>query len=473
MRDFIEGTGQIVWVDKSGKGGGLQFADVPVRTQHLIKQWLDSETADHVWDEDNVYQSEPAVAFDWPVQQEGAPGETKRNVHEQEPDESAPEGALPSMDSDRTPRSSDHNSRARSSSTWSTKKTLIMLAVFGVVVVLGARLFQMYGGEVLRASPVSAELPSGPFFDLKVEPSGQDLQVEWNQNADAPVRAVGGLLTITDGSSRIERDLDPSELRNGKFVYTPVTDDVVVRLQQVTVNSARPVSQSVHIVNGRALQLPRQATTKDALPRTSRTSALVQRPAGRSASDRKGSWEKPSASLFTGAGSLSEKSGTARKIAVPQVRRDSEGMIVAADPAASRPILEAGVPALAPSSPIATSVPKPPSPPVAPLSEVPSPELAVLQQTKLGGNVEPAQLIERRDPVYPKRLGPASISGNVEVHFKIGAEGKVHDVSVVKGNPLLASAAVDAVKTWRYKSARLNGIEIETEATAVIVFKPN
>jgi len=331
----------------------------------------------------------------------------------------------------------------------------------------------MYRGEVLRASPVSAELPSGPFFDLKVEPSGQDLQVEWNQNADAPVRAVGGLLTITDGSSRIERDLDPSELRNGKFVYTPVTDDVVVRLQQVTVNSARPVSQSVHIVNGRALQLPRQATTKDASPRTSRTSALVQRPAGRSASDRKGSWEKPSASLFTGAGSLSEKSGTARKIAVPQVRRDSEGMIVAADPAAPRPILEAGVPALAPSSPIATSVPKPPSPPVAPLSEVPSPELAVLQQTKLGGNVEPAQLIERRDPVYPKRLGPASISGNVEMHFKIGAEGKVHDVSVVKGNPLLASAAVDAVKTWRYKSARLNGIEVETEATAVIVFKPN
>jgi len=47
-------------------------------------------------------------------------------------------------------------------------------------------------------------------------------RLEWNQNADAPVRAVGGLLTITDGSSRIERDLDPSELRNGKFVYTPV-----------------------------------------------------------------------------------------------------------------------------------------------------------------------------------------------------------------------------------------------------------
>jgi protein TonB len=46
-------------------------------------------------------------------------------------------------------------------------------------------------------------------------------------------------------------------------------------------------------------------------------------------------------------------------------------------------------------------------------------------------------------------------------------------VDVVKGNPLLVNAAVDAVRTWRYKPARLNGIEVETEATAVIFFKPN
>jgi TonB family protein len=325
-------------------------------------------------------------------------------------------------------------------------------------------------GEVLHASHVNAELPSGPFFDLKVEPSGQDLQIEWSQNADVPARAVGGLLTITDGSSRLERDLDPGELQNGKFVYTPVTGDIVVRLQQVSMNSARPVSESVHIVNGRAFQLARQAATKDSSPRASRTSA-PDYPTGRPGSNREGSAEKLSPSMFTGAGSLPEKSGTA--IAAPQERRDSEGMTVAADPASSLPILDSGVPSSATPAPITTSVPKPPSQSVDPSSEVPSPELAVLQQSKLGGHVEPAQLIARRDPVYPKRSGPASISGSVELHFKIGTEGKVHSVSVVKGNPLLASAAADAVKTWRYKPARLDGIEVETEATAVIVFKPN
>jgi len=61
-----------------------------------------------------------------------------------------------------------------------------MLAVFGVVWFFGARLFQMYRGEVLRASPVSAELPSGPFFDLKVEPSGQDLQVRMEPKCRCP-----------------------------------------------------------------------------------------------------------------------------------------------------------------------------------------------------------------------------------------------------------------------------------------------
>jgi outer membrane biosynthesis protein TonB len=43
----------------------------------------------------------------------------------------------------------------------------------------------------------------------------------------------------------------------------------------------------------------------------------------------------------------------------------------------------------------------------------------------------------------------------------------------VKGNPFLAKAAVDAVKTWRYKPTRLNGTAVETQATVVIVFKPN
>jgi protein TonB len=104
---------------------------------------------------------------------------------------------------------------------------------------------------------------------------------------------------------------------------------------------------------------------------------------------------------------------------------------------------------------------------------VPSRELAVLQQSKTGGNVEPAQVIARRDPVYPKRLGQTNITRDVELRFKIGTEGSVHDVTVVRGNPVLASAAVEAVKTWRYKPAQLNGIRVETQASVVIVFKPN
>jgi hypothetical protein len=88
MRDFFEGTGQIVWVDRSGKGGGLQFTDALIHTQHLIKRWLDSDIAHPVGYEENACHSEPAVAFALAVQQEGLPGETIKHAHDQERHES-------------------------------------------------------------------------------------------------------------------------------------------------------------------------------------------------------------------------------------------------------------------------------------------------------------------------------------------------------------------------------------------------
>jgi protein TonB len=58
------------------------------------------------------------------------------------------------------------------------------------------------------------------------------------------------------------------------------------------------------------------------------------------------------------------------------------------------------------------------------------------------------------------------------VHFFISPQGTVHNVTVVRGIPLLANAAVMAVSEWRYKPALLNGNPIETEARTVFVFKP-
>jgi len=86
---------------------------------------------------------------------------------------------------------------------------------------------------------------------------------------------------------------------------------------------------------------------------------------------------------------------------------------------------------------------------------------------------EVAQLISKKDPDYPASAREARVSGSVEVSFTIDTNGEVRDVTVMKGPSLLASAAVDAVQTWRYKPARLDGVPVVTQASAVIVFRAN
>jgi TonB family protein len=87
-------------------------------------------------------------------------------------------------------------------------------------------------------------------------------------------------------------------------------------------------------------------------------------------------------------------------------------------------------------------------------------------------HLEPAQLIVRNEPIYPALAVQTHVSGTVEVRFHIRVDGTVHDVSVVKGTPVLAKAAAEAVQTWRYEPARLNGTSIESEGRAVLAFHP-
>jgi TonB family protein len=88
-------------------------------------------------------------------------------------------------------------------------------------------------------------------------------------------------------------------------------------------------------------------------------------------------------------------------------------------------------------------------------------------------NVEPATLIARTDPVYPAIARQSHISGSVEVQFRISSEGRVYDVKSLKGWPILAKAAIDAVATWRYKPARRNGRPVESQVRTNFDFQMN
>jgi len=87
-----------------------------------------------------------------------------------------------------------------------------------------------------------------------------------------------------------------------------------------------------------------------------------------------------------------------------------------------------------------------------------------------GAVIQPAILVLRINPVYPALAKERAISGTVEVRFRINPEGKVYDVRPVNGSPILAAAAIEAVKGWSYEPARLNGAAIDSQASTHIDF---
>jgi TonB family protein len=55
-------------------------------------------------------------------------------------------------------------------------------------------------------------------------------------------------------------------------------------------------------------------------------------------------------------------------------------------------------------------------------------------------------------PVYPAIAAKMRVEGTVKLDITIDPDGSVADVKVVSGHQLLASAAMEAVKKWRYEA---------------------
>jgi TonB family protein len=113
----------------------------------------------------------------------------------------------------------------------------------------------------------------------------------------------------------------------------------------------------------------------------------------------------------------------------------------------------------------------------APVLEIPAPAPAFspapIASAQPSSKFEAAQLVTRKSPVYPAAAYGAGVSGSVELHFIIGTDGRVHNVTVAKGNPLLARAAIQALQAWHYQPARRDAIPVESDSSMVFVFKSN
>ena len=107
-----------------------------------------------------------------------------------------------------------------------------------------------------------------------------------------------------------------------------------------------------------------------------------------------------------------------------------------------------------------------PSIPVLAKSPVPTP----VKRMRIAARVAEANLVHDVAPQYPPEAGRARIEGTVVLMAVIGKDGSVQDVRVESGLPLLAQAAIDAVRLWRYRPYLLNGEPVEVDSRITINF---
>lgn len=97
-------------------------------------------------------------------------------------------------------------------------------------------------------------------------------------------------------------------------------------------------------------------------------------------------------------------------------------------------------------------------------------EPAPVKRIRVASRVVEANLIHDVTPQYPPEAGRARVEGTVVLLAVIGTDGSVKDVRVESGLPLLAQAAIDAVKQWRYKPYMIDGEPVEVDSRITINF---
>lgn len=95
------------------------------------------------------------------------------------------------------------------------------------------------------------------------------------------------------------------------------------------------------------------------------------------------------------------------------------------------------------------------------------PKVATPQRVRVSQGVTQGLVIRKVNPVYPPLARQARIQGAVLLQAEISKTGDIENLHLISGHPMLAPAAIDAVKQWKYKPYVLNGepVEVETQIT--------
>jgi protein TonB len=80
-------------------------------------------------------------------------------------------------------------------------------------------------------------------------------------------------------------------------------------------------------------------------------------------------------------------------------------------------------------------------------------------------------LLHKTMPIYPPIAVASRTQGTVILQATISRNGTIENLHVASGPAMLQQAAMDAVRSWRYRPYLLNGEPVEVETTVNVVFK--
>jgi general secretion pathway protein A len=88
-------------------------------------------------------------------------------------------------------------------------------------------------------------------------------------------------------------------------------------------------------------------------------------------------------------------------------------------------------------------------------------------------HLDPPRLLSSPAPLYPSVARASNMGGPVVIDAVVDVTGRVTEMRVLSGNPVLRKAAMDGLSRWKYEPARLNGQPTTAHVQVRIDFTPH
>lgn len=102
--------------------------------------------------------------------------------------------------------------------------------------------------------------------------------------------------------------------------------------------------------------------------------------------------------------------------------------------------------------------------------DTPPLDLGKVQRVRVSSGVSTGLLIKKVAPRYPDDAKQARVQGQVVLRAEIDKNGDIQSLTLVSGHPMLAPAAIEAVKQWKYKPYLLEGRPVAVETQIIVNF---